>query len=348
MPLHRRPSSLASTATPVAVNALWGPLTGFAPTTGTGTTSVSLNDADNSVAVIFCAPKAGTLDRIGVLVSTFTAGPLYNVGFVTLDGSLLPTTTPAFGSAVQTFQPTATGYAWQTLATPATVAAGDIVCVRIWPNATPDGTHFIGVRQGSNNFTVAGLPQTLAWLTAWTRTQVAAIGGLCGRYTDGQVCGGYPTTNSSLITTSFNSASASPEVGSVFTVPVAMTCIGARVLLDPTTAVSGETIRLYDSSNTVLGSRTVDQNLGIGIVDHLFDVFWTPVDLAVATNYRLAVEATDTDLRSLVVIPTPDTDSKNAVTNGSRWSLTSRPIAGSWTDVANTVPLMALWLSAVS
>jgi hypothetical protein len=312
-----------------------------------------LNDADNSVALLFQAPKAGTLNQIGIGVNTFTAPPNYNVAFVTLDGSFLPTATAAGASGIFSWAPASTGWAWVTLTTGLVVARGDLVCARIWPGGTaPTGSSFITIRRHSVLTNIGGLPQALEFATAWTRQTSLPIGGMAARYTDGQVCGGLPSSGASGQPDgpSFNSGSASPEHGAVFSVPVNMTVDGLRYTVDPVTAAgSSAEFRLYDAGSTQLAAFVQPAGTLVGTGNNVVDVqLATSIALTAGSTYRMSMIAAETESRNIPSLLPPDTDSKASMPEGSRWSYTSRPLAGSWTDIPLTVPLLGLWVSLIS
>lgn len=340
--------------TSIATRILWGPLSGIPLSNAISMQTTVLNDLDNSVAIIFQAPVAGTLNQIGIGVNTFTgAPPAYNVGFVTLDGSQNPTATAAGTSTILSYTPTATGWFWLTMATGLTVTAGQTCCARIWPGATiPTATNSITVRKCSNVTPTSGMPQVLEWLTAWNRVGNMPIAGMAARYTGGRVCGGLPCsgTTGQPDGPTFNSVSASPEHGAVFSVPVNMTVEGLRFTVDPATdLVPSATFCLYDSTSTLLGSWVQPPSMLAVTGNNVIDVqLVTPVSLAAGATYRMSMIAFDVENRNIPALLPPDTDSKNAIPEGSRWSYTSRPSAGAWTDVTLTVPLFGLWVTLIS
>ena len=332
-----------------AVKTLWGPgASAQLGATSASVTTLALNDADNSAASIFVAPKDGTTDRIGINVSAIGGTPpAYNLGLVTLDASGNPTTTAYGGSAAQSVSSFSTGWQWITLTTPATAAAGDRIAARIWPGGTaPDATNNITLRSRYGLHGNASLPHAQEFATAWTKTVSSPM--IAVRYSDGTVAPIWAISASAILTSNFSSSASPDEQGALLTLPFSARCVGARLWLDPNSASCTGTAKLYDVSDTLLASAAFTaaefQSNSLGFID----VHWDAVSLTKDASYRLTHLATSTDTRQVPNLGTPDTDSKNGVPEGSRWQQTTRNAGGAWTNTANTVPILALWLDQVT
>ena len=307
--------------------------------------SNNLSDSDNAVAWVFPIPRTGTITDIGFLIATKTGTPpAYNAGLVTVDTSGRPTTTAYGGSAVTAFTPTAAGWKWVTLSTPATANAGDWAAVHVYPSGTPpDGSNFIAVVYDSiHKYLGTGMSYGTSWGNATLGSGAMAV-----KYDDGSIEG--TALASTAVNVAVRSNTSPDEVGCKFTVPAAVTCFGARAQVH-TTFGSSATIEivLYDGSNTVLATGTVGDKDYVddqGIVS----VFWAGVSLAATTTYRLVVKPTTTT-NGDVNVPKWTFESAAALAalpGGDTWQYTSRADAGAWTDDNVSVCPMGLWVSDI-
>lgn len=334
----------------VDVHALIGPVTkGWGLTTTSSVTTLQLNNSSRSAAAMFAVPKDGTIDRIFVYRSAASGTPpAFKLSLETLDASGLPSGTDYGGSTGEEFTIAANGN-WYTLADPATATAGDLICARIQPGATPpDGSNNLTVHTRHNGM-IIGLPYAAEFSASWSKNASYPL--LAVRYSDGTVTPIVPMNSASansVLSSSFNSGTTPDEVGGLFTLPYGVTCFGCRFGCDPSTAGAQYRVRLYDAANNVLGtSGTQDYNAAADANLRSFDYFWDPVDLDAETTYRLAHEAISADGRQVLQITVPDADSKLALPDGDRWQRTERTNAGSWTETALVVPLVGLWISDV-
>ena len=343
-----RASSGGGASSEATVRALWGPMmTGLGTGGGNTVSSVALNDSDNSVASVLQVEKDGTINRIGFSVSAANGTPSINVGLVGLTTGN-PNTTAHGGSAIEVVTSWSVGFVWVTLATPATVQAGQEVAARIWPSGAgnvPDGTHNITVPFRSSLVTNIGQPHPEEFTTAWTKRNNYPH--IAVRYSDGSVGPIVPNVGTSLVSTAFNSGTTPDEIGCLFQLPFAATCIGARMAWDPATGSDGD-LKLYNAGSTEVASATLTVANTEGVNNQVVDVFWDPVSLAADTNYRLTHLPSNATSRQLVQVTLPDTDSRGSIPEGSRWQRTERTDAGSWTETDTVMPMMSLWLSNVT
>ena len=336
-----------------AVRVLHGPAALFerASVWTVSAASLTLNDADNSVAWTFMAPKTGTIDTVGLVIVTRTGTPpAYNVGLVTIDASGYPTTTPFGGSAIESYNFTTTGWVWVTLATPASVTAGDIVTVRVWPGATPpDASN--SVRTGCAwQGAVGTIPRFIRYTTAWSYdASMGQWGPWAVRYSDGTI---YGVPSTSKDNTAFDSVTSPDEMGCLFQLPFNATCVGVRMSFDTVDASQNIEVRLYDSDgSTVLASIVVTDvdSIAPGVPDVL-DFFWSGVALLKNTNYRVTVLATNNTTIGIELwsFTFDAATSRAGVPDGLNWQQTQRTDLGSWTQDNTKFPYMALWLSDIS
>lgn len=331
-----------------AVSQFWGPGAGLIARGAGSLSDVVFNDADNAAACIFVAPKDGTIDRILVPVSGKTGTSTtvkINCAVVTVDSSGNPTTTPAGGSAIvaQTINAfTNSVLNTITLATPATVSAGDLLAAAMWPEGVvaPDASNNITVRVNAA-LHLAQLPAPADFATAWTRRNATPL--LVPRYSDGSYARLFPLNAvAAPVSSAFNSTSTPDEYGAKFTLPFGCSCDGARVYIRPSAIGVTGVVRLLDSLDTLLASCTIAAgSLGTtGTIDAT-DVFWDAVALTAGATYRLTLAATHATATLIVPWwPVPDTNAKAACPEGANWGATTRVDgAGSWTDTALTLPL---------
>jgi hypothetical protein len=348
-----RPATIPSATTWTSALFVWGPIQQVLLHGGTAVNTLALNDADNAVASIFMVPKDGTLDRIGVPVSgkagTSTTVK-YTVGYYTIDASGFPTTT-AHGSMVPA-TPAVNDFtngtvAWVTLATGATVQAGQIIAAVIKPEGivNPDGSNNISVRRSwrTAGGTVIALPYEANFQTAWAKQ--ADIPQLAARYSDGEVVAFMPPSPAALFGGNVNTGTTPDEVGAQFSVPWDVPCVGARVQVDVTTlATNAFEVRLYDAAGTQVRSAVIPAATIAAATMADVPVFWDSYTLTADVSYRLTVLPTTTDSLTIAQLVVPDTDSKNSICCGDRWRLTTRADAGAWTETTNTIPLFGVIL----
>lgn len=342
----------------VSGNYLWGPAAyGHAYTTVVfgNLTTYALDDADDSVALVFSAPYSGSITDVGIQVTAVVGTPpQYNVGVVTVsnaDG--YPTANPYGGSAVTLANLTPAGHHWVTLTTPATTAAGDIIAARVWPNPVgepPSGAANVStiIEQCLHN-PYHMLPRGHYYTFFWNDAE-GLLGNMAVRYSDGTIFG--------LPMTGFNpdfydSADTPDEVGCVFTLPFGATCYGCRFALSGYDGPDNSAIvKLYDSADGLKASCTLTDLDQLGGYSPTYpgeyEVYWAPVFLSAGT-YRLTVLATNGDLRIRPYGFTFDSAADRACLPAyDAWQKTSRTDAGAWTDEDDVQMHMAVWLSAVN
>ena len=331
-----------------AINLLWGP--GSMPgNTGRATTTIigdyALDDADDSVAFIFSLPKAGTVTHIGFCVGSTTGTPPdYYAGLVTVDAAGLPTTTPYGGSAIATYSPVSTGWVWVELPTPATAVAGDIVAIWVYPtDAPPDAANHVDI---CNAGVMSGhkLPRAGTFTTAWSISSSIAPHGI--KYTSDV----YGMAVTAFADVSYDVADTPDEVGNLFVLPADMLCSGCTFQLSNVGANASMEMILYNAANDVLTSVVVDDEDKLRGYGNRVNLYWTPVQLAAATSYRLVLKATHA---TAIVRPAglvfESTGAKaNGLPEGTNWQKTQRTDAGAWSETALAVMHMALWISEIT
>jgi len=303
-----------------------------------------LNDLNDAMACQFQFPKSGTVEDIGFFITTKVGTPpTYKVGLTTVNISGHPQQIAYGGSSIDDFSYTTSGWIWHTLGTPATVVAGEVGAVHIFPTTpVPDSSNYIEIQDDEHIYYVN--PNNMQFTTSW----VYGIGpnSMAIRYDDGDVVG-LAIVNSSyydLITDT------SPdEVGDKFTVPINMTCIGAKVWLYAGSGREYFTVHLYNNSDTEL--RSVSGSTGAFGQDYsMMDIYWdTPINLIADTPYRLTLEQTGGYDPLIVWWQFESVASKSTLTipQSDRWHRTHRTDGGAWTDFEDGLVWMGLIISAV-
>jgi len=326
----------------------WGPVSSpWALRPNVTITTVAFSDALRQASTILYAPKAGTINRVGILITAATAlaPPAYNWGIVTVDAAGRPTAVPFGGSALESFAPPAlgTGWLWVTLSTPAVVAAGDLVAARVAAGGTaPDGTHNFTGRVQTPCSMNTGAPSTEHFTAAWIKSSSLGVAAL---YDDDTPAIPSVVDNQSA---SFNTGSNPNEIGALLSLPFPAVCSGAF-----TTYSGGNTadfkVTLYDDLDNVLGTQTVDTSqASIAGLDYVVQVQWDPVVLKPATNYRLTIAPTTANNMRTGIARTFEATSRAFWPEGARWQRTSRAAPGAWAQDPLQLPMMGLMLSNIS
>lgn len=313
---------------------------------------VDLSTALSSEAITLSARWSGTITHVGIQVVTLTGNPpAYNVGAVQLDANGNPSANPFGGSAIASYDFPAVGWYWVQLPTPATVTAGDILSLRIWPGEpAPDFSNYITVPStGAIGGDLGYLQREMyyRWAPpAWV-DMPAIIPGFAGLYSSGQMIGFPP---SSYEADMYDAADTPDEVGCVIELPFGATCYGARVsfMSFDSNVTSSFTVCLYDEDDNLLASNAIDDKVLVDAANDYADIdlHWEPVRLVAAT-YRLTILARHA---TEVVVPfgfvfDSSAEREQGVPEGPRWQKTERTDGGSWTDTDDELTWMGLWLS---
>ena len=326
-----------------AVNVLWGPAS-LINWNIFSDSSYALNDADDKLGFRFCIPKDGTIDRVGFYISVFNgAPPDYQVSIETLDAAGVPSGVDYGGSTPGVFAPAGVGHLWVALGVNATAVAGDLVSAVIGPTiVAPDAGNCISVLYNPLGDSI-GLPSAFYFTAAWLRS--SNIRPIAVRYIDGSVCG---LTVTSCVGEAFDQADTPDEMGCKFSVPADMICYGARVAFNTCVGSASYEVRLYDAVDNLIASTVIDDedkaNSGTGMID----VFWDEAALTKDAIYRLTListHATSTITPARFIFP--DTDSRDWVPEGIRWSGTERTDVGAWADTALEQQYMAIWINDI-
>lgn len=307
--------------------------------------SLLMDASGEKVALIFRAPKTGTLDHFEFRTGTVTQatnGLLCSFQDVDAatglpDGTADQSATVASGSLGSN--------AWinpGAFSAGRSVTQGDLVAAVIeWASFAASNSLNINMLDSgqtsgriSNTINNYVLHNTGSWGTA------AVTPGIAIAYNDGTygcIPDNWPT--STLNTHAFDSSTTPDEIGLIFQMPVPCAVAGAAVLIE---RVSGRdvTVRLYDSDGTTaLASVAVDMDVGANNGGWAFVQFTSAISLLANTNYRLTVRPDTAVTNRIYSIGVGNTDAVlDSVPGGQSWHRTRRTDAGSWTQTTGDRP----------
>lgn len=324
---------------------VWGPIASI-PMSDAAELTFALDSATRSVAQLFRAPKDGIINKVGVYVSAITGDPPpYNVGLEGVsDGSGdggYPSGVAFGGSALKSYDFTATGWIWVTLDTPAAVSAGDLVAARVKPGGVaPDGDNKVTVVY------IYGRPLQMRRAMIYSVASWTAYSGhnMGAMYDDGTIA--MPAITG--VSYTFNTGSTPDEVGCLLQLPFAAQCVGALAYIYAAGYGRDFTLKLYDAAGAVLTSLAFDISKEWSIGRSLWLAAWDPVSLSALTDYRLTVLPTTEFDITLAVVTVNEVASREAFMEGIRWWQTSRVDAGDWTEDTLKLPMLALLLSRIT
>lgn len=299
-------------------------------------TSQTIDANNDGAGMIFYAPVAGDIEAIGFNTTTRTSPPTFRIG---LEGATT-TRTPdgtykASGNAYVDASPSATGWAWYTLGTNATVAAGDALAATIrYQTGTIGASNLIAVALRS---VVGGRGFNGYAVTLTAGTWAADTGSPCFiaiRYTDGTIVG-FPY--SALTNNAFNSGS-SPRYRGILWTPQATVKVSGAALCHRPNANSDYEIQVYEGSSgspMTNGTVTLDPDVtiaGTGATQFSEATFPALLTFTAGTSYRIVINPTTVNSNNaFVAVTVPDTDSRD------QWGcehirLTTADTPGTWTD----------------
>lgn len=307
--------------------------------------SVLLDAAGESAAVIFQAPKTGSIDRVCFRTGTVTVGATVDVRLETVSATTGDPTGTLWGTATNGSRVIADtdDNLWieVTLTATASVTRGDLIALVV---VAPTGAN-LNIARNSTSDVIFGFPFTDHFTTVWNKATASPITAV--RYSDGDypfMLGCLPLllfpTNVSLA-----SNTTPDEVGNRIELPMAAVCEGLWFGVAAATPGGDWTVLLYDSANNVLASRTVDKDQSIWTVGNPSVLRWAaPVTLTPGT-YRVTIRPDTTTASNYIATVTVPSGLMVAMPQGDRVYRTHRTDAGAWADVATERTTIGLWLS---
>lgn len=308
-------------------------------------TTFTLNAAGEGIGAVFRVPVAGAIDRIGFHMANITTGGTCDVRVETVDsstgvntGTLWDTNTNGSLVVANTDDNT-----WLecTLTSTASVSVGDYVAVVIVAPSGFNGT----IRKFTSPIVAGSLPYTIQNSGSWTRNQDRPA--ITVRWADTRY---YPIEGFAVLqitdqNQAISSAITPDEVGLKFTFPFGATMMGAQVWLSGVATSEDFVMKLYDSSDTLVSSETVDAAYfpdGMGYVNFLDNP-----ELTSGETYRLTVLPSTTNAFNLKYATVSDTVYQEQTPGRNLAQWTERTDAGSWTDSGLLIPWLQPVLSGI-
>ncbi len=307
--------------------------------TGDGAASFQLNAAGQRFGCTFTLRKSGTIDHLGVRISTCATPQTMRVGLYTVDANGFPTTTLYGSSNYETFTPTANTMFDKTLSSPATATAGDDVALVVEFDST-GGDLFVtcnATNADSTAWPMLSKYSSGAWAKA---TKQFPFGGFI-RYSDGS----YPRTGmmpflGALVAANVNSGSATTDEYALrFTPTAPLRLCGAWTGTSQGGTSATYDLCLYDGT-TLLTSQSI---LPVPLSNLLMADFYfgSPQVLTPGTTYYLSVKPTSANnitFRSTNIV----SGTAEAVGWPSAWAaaLATRVDLGSWSPDTARLPAL--------
>lgn len=302
--------------------------------------SLALDQATDQIEVLFQAPDALTITRLGYRLTTITgASPVYQISLQGVDTTgRADGTIKSSTNAAGTFTPTGSNsWNWVTLTSSYTCARGEVLAIVI--------KYSSGTVDGSNNASFASTHQLMGSHAAFpfannVNNAVSARSSgspVYGFGTAGQVYG-WPIQSIASTATSANSTP--DELGMLFNIPTTVLStyrvVGARFMWFTPASATTYKVQLY-SGTTVLQDILMDSDLEVtSAANAVLEVFFdeaTLTTLSGGTDYRisLAPQENTTALRLTQVVYASAAD-LDSLPFKQTWYWTSRTDAGAWSD----------------
>jgi hypothetical protein len=334
---------------------IW-PAFGFSTSSGfAGTTT--MDAAGDQVAVVFRAPKTGTLAKVGFRTGTVTTGGTLRVSFQDVGGDGNPDEVEdqfadvvvvdtddnvAFLTGNITDDGTAGGVK-------RTVTKGDVIAIVI--RLTTAGNLQVLSRQFN------GQPEPSSATTyrrndvaggAWSLT--STTNGLTLEYSDGTYAPIHDLNPflEALVSYSVTTATTPDEVGIKIVPPVDMEVTGIFALLATVNTGSTASFVLYDAADAILASATLDgdQRKASGALDRYAFLFASAVTLTAGLTYRVTVLPT-VGTWTVIAGELMNAAARGAMPGGTNVQGTTRTDAGAWTDSSTAISFVGIVMSSM-
>ena len=303
-----------------------------------------IDAAGEKATFIIPVPKTGTISKVGFATRAVADSQTLRVGLETLDASGNPSGTQYGGSVVGTqAAPAANTYYTVTLGTGASATRGDLIAVVIQFDVTV-GNVQIGYHN-TNIGQAIHVPYLDLFTTVWTKNASHAGPITHLEYSDASVevipqC--YPWSGSDWIAAAFNNGSTPDERALRFTLPNQTRAAGFWVQMDR----DGDAdVVLYDSDSTALQTTSLPAvRRGGTSYGHHTAFFPASQVLSANTVYRLAVKPTTVTNVTLYEFTVAAALIMDAFAIGQNAYLSTRALAGAWTDTTTRRSLVGLIL----
>lgn len=310
--------------------------------------SASLLDASGEYeAVIFCAREAMTITHVAFRNAAAVGSPTADIRIETVDpatglpsGTLWATNTNIVTSTLTT--------GWQgtfALTAAATIAAGQIVCVKIVYNT---GTSFTPNKLQGSFQKNRSIPYRV--VNTGTPTKTVSSDCLCLALGSSSTAFYNVPGLTPVITvaaTNLNNGTAGAKAGLRFQVPFACRVAGLRLFNGTATGdynvavyddTTGSAVELGNSSTAFDGDNNL--NIATGATDVYFD---NPVVLSAGVWYRVAIEPSSATNTTFYLFTLSNANYRSAMQHGLNAHYTTFTTAGGWVDTATAqIPFMDL------
>jgi len=306
----------------------------------------TLSSATHFAAAFFLADQAKAIRRIGFYCTTKNGTPTFSVRLEGITGFNNPNNTVKGGSsdppdpASASTSSFSVGWNWVTLTNDYTPTVNEhLAAVVRYESGATSGTVFRGVNAAYNY-----MPHG-AYNVGSNQVDHFAPG-IAVEYSDGTLVYGFGGMVNTAGTLTYNTGSNPDENGVLIVLPHAVRTIGAMLDARGATTTGDFTVKLYDASNTLLGSANVTAVAlaGTGANGHI-TVFWASALTLPAGTYRLTVLPTTANSVTVNIIPFVTAALR--VNCGFAFGRTHRTDATGWTDVATDALFMGLVIDAV-
>ena len=315
--------------------------------TGLYVTSLDMDNANEAIALVFIAPKTGSITKVGFNITTIDgAEPNYIIAIEgKAAGSKEPDGTPVGGGspASVTTDSFVTDWQWKTLDNAASVTAGSEYTATIrYASGTIGASNAITVEMARTAMALNwGAPYCTAADASgvWDSTPASQIPIISVQYSDGQVLDSTcPYTTSSNAVWSTSGSPADLYRGTKWT-PV----FGCRVVGVFFTARIRDTadfkVHLFTGTTSTASTTFDPGEMGSGSnLVKLFFIPLTPTTLTADTAYRFVIEpinaVSQTTLTSTVFL---DTDCRYAFYGDLQGTVSSDATPTGWTDSTTTI-----------
>jgi hypothetical protein len=333
----------------MATNVLLAAPGGLAAACGNnGATNFTLDSTGvsaDSVALMFIAPKTGTINAVGFRINSVTGtASAANVSIQgqtsgAPSGSNWDASSTVSVTGIGTAPYTATTYNWVTITPDAPdVTAGDKLAAVITLTTASTSVAITTGLDGAVNGSLAGSPHirtntnAAGWVTTDDSMPAVAV-----RYSDGEILYGCIPYVSALTSTTFGNDSTPDEKGVYWDAEAAVTVYGADIAFRADGTGSAWDVHVYVGSGNPAASITLsltDEDVrATASMGRLVVAFSTPVSVPAGSRARITIRPTVAAATGTVRViewTFADSDSREAVVG--RLARCDRSDAGSWND----------------
>lgn len=309
--------------------------------------TIALSASGFKGAMIFRAPKTGSIHKVGVRLATVTTPTDTDFRLETVSaqfptGTLFGTTT---NGTILSASLAANAMNMATLTADASVTAGDLLALVVTPSGSPN----IQVSVLASTFGNYQLPYLALNNGSWATNNGVPLCAI--EYSDGSYAvlqSVYPVTT--LNTHTYNSGSTPDEIGARFRIPVGCRVVGGWLGVDLDNSAD---FVLYDSDGvtplTTLSVTNDGRKSTSGAAPYYFNFPASPTLLA-NTYYYFSVKpgASSVSIYSWDVLSAAAMDQ---MPGGQDWHYVSAKDpsgTGSWTPILTRYPVMGLLVSGIT